>query len=57
MHNGALPLTEETLELLLQKDPDPLKSSPDILIQQTTRSIHPITDNGIDELLVVKALI
>lgn len=31
MHNGTLPITKETLELLVQKHPEPRKPSLDIL--------------------------
>ena len=41
MHGGILPLNKETLELLVQKYPEPREPSPDRLIQGPTRPIHP----------------
>ena len=40
MHNRMLPLTKQTLELLVQKHPDPRKLSLDTLMQVLTQSIY-----------------
>ena len=40
MHSGVLPLNKETLELLIQKHPEPRETSPDILIQGRTTFTH-----------------
>ena len=37
MHSGTLPLNIETLEILVQKHPEPREPSPDILIQEPAR--------------------
>ena len=37
IHGGILPLNKETLELLVQKHPEPREPSPDILIQGPTK--------------------
>ena len=49
MHSGILPLNKETLELLIQKHPEPREPSPDILIQGPTRPIHPVAYDGMDD--------
>ena len=52
-----LPLNKETLELLLQKHPEPREPSPDILIriQGLTRPINPIMYDDMDESVIMKA--
>ena len=52
-----LPLNQETLELLLQKHPEPREPSPDILIriQGLTRPINPIMYDDMDESVIMKA--
>ena len=42
MHSGILPLNKETLELLVQKHPEPRETSLYILIQGPTRPTHPV---------------
>ena len=49
MQNGILPLTIETLELLVQKHPEPRNTPPDILIQGPTVPIHPVAYDDMDE--------
>ena len=56
MHNRILPLTTETLELLVQKLPGPRKP-PDISIHSPTWPVHPVTNNDIDETIIAKALV
>ena len=56
MHSGILPLNKETLELLIQKHPEPREPSPDILIQGPTRPIHPVAYDDMDESVIMKAL-
>ena len=48
---------KETLELLIQKHPEPRKPSPDILIQGPTRPIHPVAYDGMDESVIIKSSI
>ena len=47
---------KETLELLIQKHPEPREPSPDILIQGPTRPIHPVAYDDMDESVIMKAL-
>ena len=42
MHGRVFPPTKETLELLVQKDPEPREPLQDILIQGPTRPINPV---------------
>ena len=55
MNSGILPLNKETLELLVQKHPEPREPSPDMLMQGLTRSIHPTAYDDMDESLIMKA--
>ena len=55
MHSGILPLNKETLELLIQKHPEPREPSPGILTQGPTRPIHPAACDGMDESVIMKA--
>ena len=55
IHSGILPLTKETLELLVQKQPEPREPSPDILIQGPTRPIHSVAYDEMDESVIMKA--
>ena len=57
MHSEILPLNKETLELLVQKHPEPSEPSPDILLQGPTRPIHPVAYDDIDESVIIKASI
>ena len=50
-----MPLNKETLELLVQKHPEPRKPSPDILIQGPTRPIYPVAYDDMDESVIMKA--
>ena len=42
MYNGNLLFTKDSLELLVQKYPEPREPSPDILIPEPTTTIHPV---------------
>ena len=55
MHSGILVLNKETLELLVQKYPEPRESFPDILIQGSTRPAHPLAYDDMDESVIMKA--
>ena len=48
-------LLKKHLELLIQKNPDPRKSSPDTLIQRTTRPIYSTRYDDMDESIIMKA--
>lgn len=56
MQNGILPLTIETLELLVLKHPEPRNTPPDILIQGPTVPIHPVAYDDMDESKMMKVL-
>ena len=43
------------MELLVQKHPEPREPSPDILIQEPTRSIHTVAYDDMDKSVVMKA--
>ena len=55
MHSRILSLNKKTLELLVQKYPERREPSPDALIQELTRPIHPVAYDGIDESVIMKA--
>ena len=55
MNSGILPLNKETLELLVQKHPEPREPSPDMLMQEPIRSIHPIAYDDMNESVIMKA--
>ena len=57
IHSGILPLNKETLELLVQKHSEPREPSPDMLIQRSTRSIHPIAYDDMVVSVIMEALI
>ena len=56
MYSGTLPLNKETLELLVQKHPEPNEPSPDIIIQGRTSPIHPVAYAHMNESVIMKAL-
>ena len=56
-NSGILPLSKETLELLVQEHPDPKETSPDILMQEPTRPIHSVAYDDKDESVIMKASI
>ena len=39
---GPLPLTEETFEMLLEKQPKESEESSDILIEEESQNVHPV---------------
>ena len=57
MHGGIMPLTTETLELLMQKHTKSRKFYPDILTQRLTRPIYPVAYYNMDELITMRASI
>ena len=54
IHSGILPLTKETLELLVPKQLEPREPSPEILIQGPTRPIHSVAYDQMDESVIMK---
>ena len=54
MHSGILPLNKGTLELLVQKHPEPREPSPDILMQRPTRHFHHVAYDDMDDSVIMK---
>ena len=48
MSGGILPLDDKTLDLLIQKHPEPRNISDDVLLQGPIQQIHPTMFNAID---------
>ena len=57
MSGGILPLTDETLQLLMLKHPDAKDTSQQGLLQGPIQKMHPIVNDDIDEELIKKAAI
>ena len=54
--NGIFSLTEATLQLLELKHPDAREASPDVMLADPVRQIHPVVFEDIDDALVLKAV-
>ena len=57
MHNGTLPLTKNTLEKLQIKHPDKKSASPEMLLVDPPKKVHPVRFDEINEECVKKAAI
>ena len=55
MSNGMLPLNDKTLTMLKQKHPKANEPPQEVLLQGSTRPIHPILYENMDESLILKA--
>ena len=55
MSGGILPITDETLHLLIQKHPEAVKADKDIALQGPLPQIHPVLFEEIDVILIIKA--
>ena len=57
MPNGTLPLTKKTLEKLQFKHPDKKSASPEMLLADPPKKVHPVRFDEINEECVKKAAI
>ena len=53
---GILPLTEETVEVLLGKHPKAFEASKDILTEEKVQNVHPVIYDKIDLKMVKDAI-
>ena len=54
MSNLTLPLTDKTFKMLKQKHPEANEPPQEILLQGSTRPVHPIVYEDMDEFLILK---
>lgn len=57
MSNKIILLSIKTLDLLKQKYPEPMGSSPQPLLQCLVRPIHPVAYDGINESLLMGVVV
>ena len=57
MHNGILPINNETLMLIKEKHPESKNVSEDVMFQGPLKRIHPIAFDSIDETMIFQAAI